>query len=97
MKFFAFALLVLLSLSAGAQDPAGHYVLQGVIEVGSELLLKPDGTFEYMLAYGAADYWAKAPGSATATPSSCTVPASAQNPSCFCAAKRASQAGSAFG
>lgn len=59
MKFFAFALSVLLSLSALAQDPAGHYVLQGVMEVGSELLLKPDGTFEYMLAYGAADYWAK--------------------------------------
>ena len=29
------------------------------MEVGSELMLKPDGTFEYMLAYGAADYWAK--------------------------------------
>jgi len=27
--------------------------------VGSELLLKPDGKFEFMLAYGAADYWAK--------------------------------------
>ena len=41
------------------RDAAGHYVLQGVMEVGSELMLKPDGTFEYMLAYGAADYWAK--------------------------------------
>jgi hypothetical protein len=30
-----------------------------VREVGSEMLLKPDGTFEYMLAYGAADYFAK--------------------------------------
>lgn len=47
------------SLPAIAQDPAGHYVLQGVMEVGSELMLKPDGTFEYMLAYGAADYWSK--------------------------------------
>ena len=37
-------------------NPAGHYVLRGVMEVGSELLLRPDGTFEYMLAYGAADY-----------------------------------------
>jgi hypothetical protein len=37
---------------------AGHYVLEGAREVGSELLLKPDGTFEYMLAYGAADYTA---------------------------------------
>jgi hypothetical protein len=30
-----------------------------VREVGSELLLKPDGTFEFMLAYGAADYHAQ--------------------------------------
>jgi hypothetical protein len=42
-----------------AADPAGHYLLQGVREVGSELLLKPDGNFEFMLAYGAADFWAK--------------------------------------
>jgi hypothetical protein len=34
---------------------AGHYYLQGVMEVGSELLLKADGRFEYMLAYGALD------------------------------------------
>lgn len=38
---------------------AGHYVLNGMMEVGSELLLKPDGQFEFMLAYGAADYWAR--------------------------------------
>src|SRR3954454_9126536 len=37
----------------------GHYYLQHVREVGSELMLKPDGTFEFMLAYGAADYWGK--------------------------------------
>ncbi|MBN9662772.1 MAG: hypothetical protein J0H49_31530 [Acidobacteria bacterium] len=42
-----------------AQDLAGHYVLRGAHEVGSELLLKADGRFEYMLAYGAADYSAK--------------------------------------
>jgi hypothetical protein len=29
--------------------------LHGVMEVGSELLLKADGRFEYMLAYGALD------------------------------------------
>jgi len=34
---------------------AGHYYLQGVMEVGSELLLKADGRFQYMLAYGALD------------------------------------------
>src|SRR6201993_1945542 len=46
-------------LIARGEDMAGHYVLRGVIEVGSELLLKSDGTFEYMLAYGSADYCAK--------------------------------------
>ena len=35
---------------------AGHYYLQNLREVGSELLLKPDGTFQFALAYGAADY-----------------------------------------
>ena len=56
------AAIVLLSalsvLIARGEDLAGHYVLRGVMEVGSELLLKSDGTFEYMLSYGAADYWA---------------------------------------
>jgi hypothetical protein len=56
----AFVLFSALSvLIARGEDMAGHYVLRGVMEVGSELLLKSDGTFEYMLAYGAADYWAK--------------------------------------
>jgi hypothetical protein len=63
MKAAAMFLLLLIcavvSLPATAQDVSGHYVLHGVMEVGSELMLKPDGTFEYMLAYGAADYWAK--------------------------------------
>jgi len=47
------------SFAAYGQDLAGSYVLHGEMEVGSELLLKPDGKFEFMLAYGAADYWAK--------------------------------------
>ena len=56
----AVALLVFLtSIAALGQDLAGNYVLHGQMEVGSELLLKPDGKFEFMLAYGAADYWAK--------------------------------------
>lgn len=38
---------------------AGHYYLNGVMEVGSELLLRPDGTFEFMLAYGANDQYGK--------------------------------------
>jgi hypothetical protein len=41
--------------SSEAQTLAGHYSLQGVMEVGSELLLRPDGRFEYFLAYGAYD------------------------------------------
>ncbi|QKY00792.1 hypothetical protein G3257_16040 [Janthinobacterium lividum] len=52
-----------LSFSAGAAsaaDPAaaslpGHYYLQGVMETGSELLLKKDGKFEWMLSYGNTD------------------------------------------
>ena len=59
MKLALAFLMTLMALAVQAQDVAGHYVLQGVMEVGSELLLKPDATFEYMLAYGAADYWAK--------------------------------------
>lgn len=59
MKTFLILLLTLAPLAVRGDDLAGHYVLHGVMEVGSELLLKPDGTFEYMLAYGAADYWAK--------------------------------------
>jgi len=42
----------------GPSDLAGHYVLH-MMEAGSELLLKSDGTFEFGLIYGAADYWAK--------------------------------------
>jgi hypothetical protein len=34
---------------------AGHYYLVGVMEVGSELELRRDGRFAYMLAYGALD------------------------------------------
>jgi hypothetical protein len=47
--------LNLIALPALAQDFTGHYYLHGVTEVGSEMLLKPDGTFQWMLAYGAID------------------------------------------
>jgi hypothetical protein len=53
------SLMALAMLTARGEDVAGHYILHGVMEVGSELLLKSDGSFEYTLAYGAADYWAK--------------------------------------
>ncbi|MGT2466717.1 hypothetical protein ACVOMV_19450 [Mesorhizobium atlanticum] len=38
---------------------AGHYYLNGVMEVGSELLLNKDGSFEFALAYGANDQYGK--------------------------------------
>ena len=59
MKVAAVVLLTLVGVAAWAQDLAGHYVLRGVMEVGSEMVLKPDGNFQWELAYGAADYWAK--------------------------------------
>jgi hypothetical protein len=37
----------------------GHYYLSGVTEVGAEILLRPNGKFEYSLAYGAVDEYAK--------------------------------------
>ena len=40
-----------------APGPEGHYVLSGQMEVGSQLLLQPDGQFEFMLAYGAVDQY----------------------------------------
>jgi hypothetical protein len=43
----------------GDPQRVGHYYLNGVMEVGSELLLKPDGSFEFMLAYGALDQYGK--------------------------------------
>ena len=45
------------SAACAPADPslAGHYALSGVMEVGSELSLKADGRFQYMLAYGALD------------------------------------------
>lgn len=39
----------------GDAKVAGHYYLEGVMEVGSEILLRPDGSFAYMLEYGALD------------------------------------------
>jgi hypothetical protein len=59
MKKAFMVLMLSTAIAAAAQDVAGHYFLTGVMEVGSELMLKPDGNFEFMLAYGAADYWAK--------------------------------------
>jgi hypothetical protein len=59
MKIGVAFLFLITSVAALGQDLAGSYVLRGEMEMGSELLLKPDGKFEFMLAYGAADYWGK--------------------------------------
>jgi hypothetical protein len=58
VKTLLLSLILMATAAACGQDVAGHYVSH-VMEVGSELLLKPNGQFEFMLAYGAADYWAK--------------------------------------
>jgi hypothetical protein len=50
---------LLVAAAARAADVAGHYTLRNVREMGSELLLRPDGSFEFMVVYGAADYWSK--------------------------------------
>lgn len=47
------------SQAADAAPLTGHYYLSGMREVGSELLLKPDGSFQWMLAYGTTDHTAK--------------------------------------
>lgn len=51
----AFAALCAVSAASAAERLAGHYYLNGVTEVGSELLLRDDGRFEWFLAYGAMD------------------------------------------
>jgi hypothetical protein len=47
--------------AAAKVDPAfaGHYYLSGVMETGSELLLRGDGTFDWYISYGAVDQAAK--------------------------------------
>lgn len=72
LGMLALALLAAPPAGAGAEaadgaeegarvDPAwaGHYYLSGVMETGSELLLRPDGTFAWMLVYGALDQFAE--------------------------------------
>ena len=56
-------MLALLALTfatpADAKGVEGHYYLEGVMETGSELLLKADGTFQYYFTYGALDLLAE--------------------------------------
>lgn len=44
---------------ADAADRVGHYYLRGVMETGSELLLRADGRFQWYLVYGALDLFAE--------------------------------------
>lgn len=59
LSFAMCALQLLYVLPVHAETPReellGHYYLSGVMEVGSELLLLPDGTYRWALAYGAVD------------------------------------------
>ncbi len=69
MRYAGAGILVLLAALAGCTRTAtppggcapgnpvyvGHHYLEGVREVGSEILLRPDGTFAFMLAYGVND------------------------------------------
>lgn len=48
-----------IALSSARTDHSGHYYLQGVMETGSELLLRPDGRFQWYLSYGALDLFAE--------------------------------------
>ena len=62
MRSWLFCLFAAAATAATAptvSEVAGRYYLQHFHEVGSELLLKPDGEFQFILSYGAADWWAK--------------------------------------
>jgi hypothetical protein len=65
MKKIITALLITCLSSAvfaevkNTKDLPGHYYLQGVREVGSELLLSKDGQFQWMMSYGAVDQYAQ--------------------------------------
>lgn len=55
----AFACLAPVAQASGDTFAVGRYVLTGVREMGAELVLGADGQFEYMLAYGAYDEYAR--------------------------------------
>ncbi|MET0858312.1 MAG: hypothetical protein ABWY27_16295 [Telluria sp.] len=59
--FFASQLsyAVAAEISPAKDELTGHYYLSGKTEVGSELLLKESGVFEWVLMYGNADYSAR--------------------------------------
>ncbi len=46
-------------LLEGRKSAPGHYYLEGVMEVGSELHLNDDGSFTWFMAYGSVDEYAR--------------------------------------
>lgn len=60
-RFFCATFLFITTVHAAEESPdiAGHYFLQGAMEMGSQLLLRKDGTFAAQIAYGSADGYAK--------------------------------------
>lgn len=56
---FMYCCLTLPSGTTESAELAGHYYLHGVREVGSELLLQPNGRYQWLLAYGAADFFSE--------------------------------------
>jgi hypothetical protein len=54
-----FAAVLLAAAAPPAPDPVGHYRLTGEHDVASELIVSRDGSFEYALAAGALDEYAK--------------------------------------
>lgn len=62
LKPLLFAALLSLPISQASADTPpldGHYYLTGAMEMGAELLLRKDGTFDAGVAYGSADGFAK--------------------------------------
>lgn len=59
-RLFVVCVSMLMSQSLSAADPlAGRYRIAGGPDVASELVLKPDGSFEYFLSAGSLDEHAK--------------------------------------
>ena len=61
LPFALLPLTAFLASPASAEpiDYAGHYYLLGVMETGSELMLHPDGHFQWYFVYGALDLFAE--------------------------------------
>ena len=53
ISFLSWLWTAALAWGLDVRTVSGHYYLEGIHEVGSELLLMPDGRFQYFLAYGA--------------------------------------------